>query len=64
MWTFGDGFQTVRMWLASEATVNDLVGDYLAGSSIDSLATQLRVNRTTIIQQLDRRGIDTETWFS
>jgi hypothetical protein len=48
----------------SEATVNDLVGDYLAGSSIDSLAAQLRVNRTTIIQQLDRRGIDTETWFS
>jgi hypothetical protein len=41
----------------STATVDDLVRDYLAGSSIDSLAAQLGVNRTTIIHHLDRRGI-------
>lgn len=32
--------------------------DYLAGSSIDSLAAQLGVNRTTIISHLDRYGVE------
>jgi transposase len=41
----------------SEAIVDDLVSAYLEGSSIDSLATQFGVNRTTIITHLDRRGI-------
>lgn len=41
-----------------ETTVDDLVSTYLAGSSIDSLATRLGVNRTTIITHLDRRGIE------
>ena len=30
---------------------------YVAGSSIDSLAARLQINRTTIISHLDRRGI-------
>jgi AraC-like DNA-binding protein len=42
----------------SEATVDDVVRDYLAGSSIESLAAQLQVNRTTIISHLERRGIE------
>jgi AraC-like DNA-binding protein len=42
----------------AEATVDDLVRDYLAGSSIDSLAAQLGVNRTTIIHHLDCRRIE------
>jgi transposase-like protein len=41
----------------SEATIDDLVSAYLEGSSIDSLAAQSGVNRTTIIVHLDRRGI-------
>jgi len=41
----------------SEATVDDLVSAYLEGSSIDSLAAQAGVNRTTIITHLDRRRI-------
>jgi transposase-like protein len=41
----------------SEATVDALVSAYLEGSSIDSLAAQNGVNRTTIIHHLDRRGI-------
>ena len=41
----------------SDATIDDLVRDYLAGSSIESLASQLQVNRTTIIRHLDRRGV-------
>lgn len=32
--------------------------DYIAGSSIDSLAVHLGVHRTTIIGHLDRRGIE------
>ncbi len=42
----------------SEVTVDDVVRNYVAGSSIDSLARQLGVNRTTIISHLDRRGIE------
>jgi hypothetical protein len=42
----------------SEAIVDDLVSAYLDGSSIDSLAAELGVNRTTIISHLDRRGIE------
>ena len=42
----------------SEREVDELVTAYLAGSSIDSLAAQLAVNRTTIINHLDRRGIE------
>ena len=42
----------------TEAAVDDVVGAYLAGSSIDSLAAQLGVNRTTIIHHLDRRRIE------
>ncbi len=38
----------------SKATVDDLVRDYVAGSSIDSLAAEIGVNRTTIISHLDR----------
>jgi hypothetical protein len=41
----------------SGSTVDDLVRDYLAGLPIDSLAAQLGVNRTTIIDHLDRRDI-------
>lgn len=42
----------------SESTIDDLVSAYLAGSSIDSLAAKLGVNRTTIISHLDRSGIE------
>jgi hypothetical protein len=42
----------------TEAAVDDVVGAYLVGSSIDSLAAQLGVNRTTIIHHLDRRRIE------
>ena len=42
----------------SEHDVDGLVSAYLDGSSIDSLAALLGVNRTTIIGHLDRRGID------
>ena len=38
--------------------VDELVRDYIAGSSIDSLAVHLGVHRTTIINHLDRRGIE------
>ncbi len=41
-----------------EAMVDDLVDAYLAGSSIDALAAGLEVNRTTIINHLDSRGIE------
>ena len=42
----------------SEVAVDALVRDYVAGSSIDSLAVVLGVHRTTIISYLDRRGIE------
>ena len=42
----------------SGAAIDDLVRDYVAGSSIDSLAVVLGVHRTTIISYLDRRGIE------
>ena len=42
----------------SEHDVDDLISAYLAGSSIDSLAARLAVNRTTIITHLDRQGIE------
>lgn len=42
----------------SELDIDALVQDYLAGSSIDSLAARLSVNRTTIISHLDRRDIE------
>jgi transposase len=38
--------------------VDELVSAYLAGSSIDSLAAHLGVNRTTIISHLDRRSVE------
>ncbi len=41
----------------SETIIDELVRDYVAGSSIDSLAERLHVHRTTIISHLDRRGI-------
>jgi hypothetical protein len=52
-----DGFQTLCNGGSSETTVNDLVSDYLAGSSIDSLASGFGVSRTTIISHLDHRGV-------
>jgi len=42
----------------SEFDVDDLVRDYMDGSSIGSLAMQLGVNRTTIIHHLDRRDVE------
>jgi len=42
----------------SKAAVDDLVRDYVAGSSIDSLAVRLGVDRTTIISHLGRRAIE------
>jgi hypothetical protein len=42
----------------SGENVDDLVRAYLNGSSINSLAAQLHINRTTIIGHLDRRGIE------
>jgi len=42
----------------TEPTVDDLVRDYVAGSSIDSLAAQFEVHRTTVISHLDHRGIE------
>jgi len=42
----------------SEATVDGLVSAYVEGSSIDSLVERLGVNRTTIINHLERRGIE------
>jgi transposase-like protein len=42
----------------SETTTDEIVSAYLAGSSIDSLAAKLGVNRTTIISHLDHRGIE------
>lgn len=41
----------------TEATVDGLVRDYATGASIDSLARQLGVHRTTIINHLERRGV-------
>jgi hypothetical protein len=41
----------------SETTVIDLVSDYLAGASTDSLTSRRGVNRTTIICHLDRCGV-------
>ena len=41
----------------SETIIDELVRDYVAGSSIDSHAERLPVHRTTIISHLDRRGI-------
>lgn len=41
-----------------EATIDELVSAYRNGSSIDSLAAQLGVNRTTIIHHLDRNGVE------
>jgi uncharacterized protein (DUF433 family) len=45
----------------SEATVDDLVRGYTAGSSIDSLALQFGVHRTTIMDHLERRGVERRT---
>jgi hypothetical protein len=42
----------------SELDVDDLVRDYMDGSSIGSLAMKLGVNRTTIIHHLDRRDVE------
>lgn len=42
----------------SETTVDELVSAYTAGSSIDSVAAQVGVNRTTIIDHLERRGVE------
>jgi hypothetical protein len=42
----------------SDHEVDEFVIAYLGGSSIDALAEQLHVNRTTIICHLDRRGIE------
>jgi transposase-like protein len=42
----------------SEPTVDEFVRAYLDGSSIDSLAADLGVNRTTIISHLERRGVE------
>jgi hypothetical protein len=42
----------------SEATVDELVEEYLAGSSIDSLANDRQVNRTTVMGHLERRGVE------
>jgi len=41
-----------------EHDVDEIVSAYLDGLSIDSLAAQLCVHRTTIIDHLDRRGIE------
>jgi transposase len=42
----------------SEATVDDLVRDYTAGSSIHLLAMRVGVHHTTIMDHLERRGIE------
>jgi len=42
----------------SEHDVDEIVSAYLDGSSIDSLAERVGVNRTTIISHLDRRGVE------
>lgn len=42
----------------TEHDVDEIVSAYRDGSSIDSLAAQLGVHRTTIIHHLDRRGIE------
>lgn len=42
----------------SDEAVDDLVGAHLAGSPIDALAAKLGVHRTTIIDHLDRRGVE------
>lgn len=42
----------------SEYDVDEFISAYLDGSSIDSLAAQRGVHRTTIIDHLDRRGIE------
>ncbi len=42
----------------SVADVGDLCRLYREGASIDSLARQYEVNRTTIITHLDRAGIE------
>jgi hypothetical protein len=53
-----DGFQALCSDASPEATVDELVSAYVAGSSIDALAARLGVNRTTIISHLDRRGVE------
>lgn len=42
----------------SDNDVDYLVRDYVAGSSVDAPAAKLGVTRTTIIGQLDDRGIE------
>lgn len=42
----------------SAAATDEIVSGYLQGSSINRLAAQLGVDRTTIISHLDRRGIE------
>jgi len=42
----------------TKAAVDEVVSAYLAGSSIGSLAAELGVHRTTIIDHLERRGIE------
>lgn len=42
----------------SEAATDEIVRGYVEGSSINRLAAQLGVDRTTIISHLNRRGIE------
>ena len=41
----------------SEHDIDDLVSAYLEGSTVDLLAAQLGVHRTTIMDHLERRGV-------
>jgi AraC-like DNA-binding protein len=41
----------------STSQVDESIRTYVAGSSIDSLARQYSVNRTTVIKHLDRQGV-------
>jgi hypothetical protein len=54
---FGDGFQNPVQRRLSRHDLDELVSAYLAGSSIDSLAVQLGVHRTTVMDHLERRGV-------
>ncbi len=41
----------------TDAQVSDLLSDYAAGRTIDSLAREFAINRTTVIAQLDRSEV-------
>jgi transposase-like protein len=57
-WTFWGRLSNPVQRRLSEAGIGELCHLYCEGASIDALARQHKVNRTTIITHLDRAGIE------